>query len=97
MESHVNAAVIERPTDLTAQWLTEILGAGTVESWDTERIGTGQMSECYRVTLRYADGSTGPASVVLKVAAAEPTSRETGLNLGLYEREVRFYTDIAPA
>lgn len=96
MESHVNAAVIERPTDLTAQWLTEILGAGTVESWDTERIGTGQMSECYRVTLRYADGSTGPASVVLKVAAAEPTSRETGLNLGLYEREVRFYTDIAP-
>ncbi|CAJ1583008.1 phosphotransferase [[Mycobacterium] wendilense] len=96
MQNPVNDAVIERPSDLTAAWLTEVLGAGTVESWTTERIGTGQMSECYRVALTYADGSTGPASVVLKVAASEPTSRETGLNLGLYEREVRFYTDIAP-
>ncbi len=96
MQNHVNDAVLERPSDLTAPWLTEVLGAGTVTSWTTERIGTGQMSECYRVTLDYADGSTGPASVVLKVAASEPTSRETGHSLGLYEREVRFYTDIAP-
>jgi hypothetical protein len=33
---------------------------------------------------------------VLKVAATDPASRQTGLALGLYEREVRFYTDIAP-
>ncbi|PRC62200.1 phosphotransferase, partial [Mycobacterium sp. ITM-2017-0098] len=50
-----------------------------------------------RVALRYADGDSGPASVVLKVAAADPSSRQTGLAMGLYEREVRFYTDIAPA
>ena len=61
-----------------------------------ERIGTGQMSECYRVALTYADGDGGPNSVVLKVAASDPVSRQTGLALGLYEREVRFYTDIAP-
>src|SRR5262249_28779267 len=62
-----------------------------------ERIGTGQMSECYRVRLAYADsGSDGPESVVLKVAATDPVSRQTGLALGLYEREVRFYGDIAP-
>src|SRR5690625_1017363 len=54
------------------------------------------MSECYRVALEYAPGSAGPASVVLKVAAREPTSRQTGLTLGLYQREVGFYTDIAP-
>ncbi|OBA90084.1 phosphotransferase [Mycobacteriaceae bacterium 1482268.1] len=87
---------IERPRDLTAEWLTAALGAGTVESFSTERIGTGQMSECYRVVLTYADGADGPASVVLKVAATDPASRQTGLALGLYEREVRFYTDIAP-
>ena len=34
--------------------------------------------------------------MVLKVAATDPMSRQTGLALGLYEREVRFYTDIAP-
>jgi hypothetical protein len=88
--------LIERPADLTADWLTAALGVGTVTAFTCERIGTGQMSECYRVALRYAAGGTGPASVVLKVAAADPSSRQTGLAMGLYEREVRFYTDLAP-
>ncbi len=87
---------VERPEDLTAQWLTAAIGAGTVERFSAQRIGTGQMSECYRVALTYADGGGGPGSVVLKVAASDPASRQTGLALGLYEREVRFYTDIAP-
>ncbi|HET6732598.1 MAG TPA: phosphotransferase, partial [Mycobacterium sp.] len=88
--------VVERPSDLTAQWLTEAIGAGTVTDFGTERIGTGQMSECYRIALTYADGQAGPDSAVLKVAATDPVSRQTGLALGLYEREVRFYTEIAP-
>ena len=89
--------VIERPSDLTASWLTAAVGAGVVADFAVERIGTGQMSECYRIRLGYADGvSEGPESVVLKVAATDPVSRQTGLALGLYEREVRFYGDIAP-
>ena len=92
---HTVNRVIERPDELSAEWLTTVLSAGTVADFDYERIGTGQMSECYRVRLRYAAGS-GPSSVVLKVAASDPTSRQTGLAMGLYEREVRFYTDIAP-
>jgi Ecdysteroid kinase-like family len=89
--------VIERPSDLTASWLAAAIGAGVVADFAVERIGTGQMSECYRVALTYADaGSNGPESVVLKVAATDPVSRQTGLALGLYEREVRFYGDIAP-
>ncbi|PRC51869.1 phosphotransferase, partial [Mycobacterium sp. ITM-2017-0098] len=81
--------MIERPADLTTEWLTEAIGEGTVTDFTVDRIGTGQMSECYRVALRYADGDSGPASVVLKVAAADPSSRQTGLAMGLYEREVR--------
>jgi hypothetical protein len=88
--------VIEWPSDLTAEWLTASVGAGAVADFGYERIGTGQMSECYRVVLSYADGDAGPNSVVLKVAATDPVSRQTGLSLGLYEREVRFYTEIAP-
>ena len=90
-------AVLDRPEDLTCDWLTAALGAGQVSGFSFERIGTGQMSECYRVSLSYAAEADGPASVVLKVAATDPSSRQTGLALGLYEREVRFYTDIAPA
>lgn len=88
-------ASVERPDDLTADWLTANLGGGRVESFTVERIGTGQMSECYRIGLTYSDGD-GPPSVVLKVAASDPVSRQTGQLLGLYEREVRFYTDVAP-
>jgi Ecdysteroid kinase-like family len=87
--------VVERPADLTAEWLTATLGV-QVSDFAVKRIGTGQMSECYRVALTYAEGAGGPNSVVLKVAATDPVSRQTGLALGLYEREVRFYTDIAP-
>ncbi len=87
---------IETPADLTVDWLTTALRSGTVTAFSTERIGTGQMSECHRITLEYADGDDGPPSVVLKVAAGDPTSRQTGRALGLYEREVRFYTDVAP-
>ena len=98
MTSHIDN-VVERPTDLTAAWLTSAVGAGTVTDFAAERIGTGQMSECYRIALTYADAAPAddkPASVVLKVAATDAMSRQTGMTLGLYEREVCFYRDIAP-
>jgi hypothetical protein len=91
--------VVERPADLTAAWLTAAIGARAIADFSTERIGTGQMSECYRIQLHYADSAAEadrPDSVVLKVAATDPMSRQTGMTLGLYEREVRFYRDIAP-
>ena len=89
--------VIEQPSDLTAAWLTAAIGCGPVVDFAVERIGTGQMSECYRIRLNYAEADAGgPESVVLKVAATDAMSRQTGLALGLYEREVGFYGDIAP-
>ena len=95
MNSSPEVVPVGRPDDLTADWLSDTLGTGRVGTFTVDRIGTGQMSECYRVGLTYAQG-TGPASVVLKVAASDPMSRQTGQALGLYEREVRFYADVAP-
>ncbi len=86
--------VIAVTEDLTADWLTGVIGGGSVGAFETTRIGTGQMSESHRVRVRYDDGG-GPESVVLKIAASDETSRSTGVSLGLYEREVRFYADIA--
>src|SRR6185312_8985803 len=84
-----------RADDLSTEWLSEQLNT-PVTGFRTERIGTGQMSECYRVSLDYDSAGAGPASVVLKVAASDPVSRQTGVALGLYEREVRFYAEVAP-
>ena len=93
----VRSVHVHTPDDLTAEWLAEVLSSGSVASFAVARIGTGQMSENYRVSLRYQDGDdSGPASVIAKFASADPTSRETGVRLGAYEREVRFYQELAP-
>jgi hypothetical protein len=90
------SSALTGPADLTAGWLTAVLNCSAVSGFTVERIGTGQMSECFRVRLTYDGDTRGPDSVVLKVAASDPVSRQTGVSLGLYEREVRFYREIAP-
>jgi hypothetical protein len=91
----IDRADIATIDNVSTEWLSAALDL-PVSEFETERIGTGQMSECYRIGLGYAADATGPSSVVLKIAASDPVSRQTGAALGLYEREVRFYADIAP-
>jgi hypothetical protein len=93
----VEADVLRTVEELTPEWLTAALGCGTVASFRAEQIGTGQMSDSHRVDLTYvSDSQAGPASVVLKTASSDETSRATGVNLGVYDREVRFYRELAP-
>ncbi len=90
-------AGVRFPEDLTTAWLSAVLGRAPVEGFEVEQIGTGQMSDSYRVRLAYGAAARGaPATVVVKLAAADETSRATGAALGLYEREVRFYAEVAP-
>jgi Ser/Thr protein kinase RdoA (MazF antagonist) len=96
MNDSTQNSVVEHPSEMTNEWLTTALGSGTVVDFDYSPVGTGQVSDCYRVTLEYAPGETGPASVVIKVAAADATSRQSAAMMGLYESEVRFYQEVVP-
>ena len=62
-------------------------------------IGTGQMADSFRFRLTYSESSESdpapPSSVVLKMHAEDPLSREAGRG-GAYGSEVRFYTKLAP-
>jgi hypothetical protein len=89
--------------DVTVEWLTDVLRASgtitdaSVVSFETTPVGTGQMADSVRFTLAYDTQEPGaPASVVVKLAAADDTSRATGAALGSYETEVRFYQQVAP-
>ncbi len=83
--------------DLSAPWLEAVLGTGPIARFAVEQIGTGQMSRNHRVRITYADQADGgPASVVLKSASPDENSRSAGVGLGIYEREVRFYRELAP-
>jgi hypothetical protein len=83
--------VVNRPEDITPAFLAKVLGR-PVEGFDAQPVGTGQMADSVRFSLKpHGD----PASVVVKFAAANDTSRATGLALRSYEIEVRFYRELA--
>ncbi len=89
--------VLKLPGDITGEWLELALAAGPVSDFTVEPIGTGQMSESRRIRIQYGSGpDSGPASVVLKTASEDENSRGAGIGLGVYEREVRFYRELAP-
>lgn len=90
-----DVAVVSHPAGLTNAWLTAVLDAAVL-GFSYERIGTGQVSDCYRIAVHYAPGAAGPASVILKVASADPAGRQTGAAMGLYDSEVRFYRELVP-
>ena len=87
--------VLRTPDEVTAPWLSAVLGCGPVRSVETVAIGTGQMSQSHRVSFT-AEDEERPRSVVVKLASLDPSSRATGIGLGAYAREVRFYRELAP-
>ena len=81
-----------RPDDLTADWLSETLGAH-VSDVQWEPIGTGQVGDSVRFHLA---GECVPATLAGKFPAADETSRATAAMFGLYAKEVAFYRQAAP-
>ena len=92
------------PHELTPQWLTHALRQtgtltnATVGSFDAEMIaeGVGLLGQLARVSLRYEGSDAGaPRSLIAKFPAASEENRELASLFRFYEREVRFYEEIA--
>ena len=80
------------PEHVTSEWISTVLDAA-VEITETTRIGDGLVGMNLRLTL---DGPPeAPRSVVVKLPSPDPTSRATGHALRNYEREVKFYNEVA--
>ena len=84
--------MIDRPEDITAEWLTATLRVPNAETHvravTAEPIGTGQTGASFRLHL---DGSPDlPATLVAKLAAGDRAARER-VAAG-YRNEVGFYT-----
>jgi len=94
-----------QPEQLTAEWFTTMLrGAGVIG--DSERVESfeaglltdiGLLGMVLRAELTYSAGtsSDAPPSVVMKFAHPVPENRAIATNLNMYEREVRFFNEIA--
>ena len=90
--------------DVTPAWLTAalresgVLSKATVTAAPRVTIGTGVgiLGELARVTLTYDQSEAGaPKTLVAKIPTADPGGRGVAQMLGFYEKEARFYTDLA--
>lgn len=86
----------QTPQELTAEWLSTAL-ALPVRAVAQSPLGTGQMCDSLRLVLAYDGDADGPATLVAKLPAADPTSRSTAQAMRSYEKEVRFYQELAPS
>ena len=86
-------AIISDPDRITAGWLTEVLRNagfdGRVSGFSADSIGTGQVGENVRFALK-GSGDL-PQTLVGKFPSPDPVSRQTGIQLQNYVREVHFY------
>lgn len=89
---------IPRPEALDIGWLQRRLseaGIGCdITGFDVEPVGTGQLGDTVRISLRYG-AAAGPDTIIGKFAAVSPDSRAIAKAWRLYEREVGFYRDLA--
>lgn len=96
----------QSPDQLTLEWLTHALRArgvsddATVSSFDVEPIGEGAgfIGQIVRLRLRYeGDPADAPRTLIAKFPSPAEGARAIAKLYGLYEREVRFYAEIAGA
>lgn len=84
-------------TELTPAWLSHALDTTVVDAQVTPIAeGEGFMGKLARVALIYGQGGAGPASLVAKLPTDDPGSVAIGQMLRVWEREARFYLDLAP-
>jgi len=89
---------------MTPEWLTGVLrsaghigAADTIIGWGSSPmgVGVGLLSDLARLELQYAAGGGPVGSLIAKFAVSNENNRVVAHGLQTYEREVRFYQDLA--
>jgi hypothetical protein len=94
------AIEIRSPASITPDWFDQVLAAGgerlRVKSFTPKRVGTGQIGDTYRFSL-VCEGAAGThqRTIVGKFPSEGIESRQTGIALNNYLREVKFYQHLA--
>jgi hypothetical protein len=93
----------EQVGDITVHWLNEVLGdagdrpVGEIVGFDAEPLGhgIGILGQLARLHLVYADGATGPHTLIAKCQSPAPENQALSRTMGFYLREVSFYREVA--
>ena len=97
----MTAPIADSITAITPEWLTQVLqdsgdlhGASVV-AVSSRPLGTGQMCDSFRLSITYSSACAAPNTLVAKLPAADETSRNAAKLVRAYEKEVRFYQNLA--
>ncbi len=92
------------PDEITPEWINHALREGGVLKEDSVKFlkkdilgeGIGFLSSVVRVRIEYdPHGENAPLSVVVKIEPEEGDFREFGDELHAFQREIRFYKEVA--
>ncbi len=95
----------ETTKDITVDWLNQalhengFLGNANIISFEQEKIGVGRgfLSDMAKLTLAYdRDAPHLPGTMIPKLPPSYPSARELVMRVNLFEREIRFYNEMAP-
>lgn len=88
--------------EITPEWLTRVLRESraiqdaTVESFTATGLDGGLVGDVNRLKLVYADSVNNcPETLIVKLANSDDGMRSIFTQNGMYEREVRFYQELA--
>ena len=100
-------SVPEGPADLTTEWMNDALSSSvslngarvaSIE-WEQIAVGEGFAGQLARIEISYEGGSgtpdDAPSSLIGKFASEHAETRELLAMAGGYEREARFYSELA--
>jgi aminoglycoside phosphotransferase (APT) family kinase protein len=96
-----SAPAIPTPESITPAFFTDVLRASghagvTVARFAATPVGTGQIGRCVRFAFDFASEAAGaPRTLVGKFPSQDPLSRQTGVQLRNYAREIYFYRELA--
>lgn len=84
--------------EVTAKWLAGALDLPIASiKKGPIGVGVGLLGELLRVTLEYKGEPAGaPSSVIVKMPTHAPANKAIGMAFRFYERELRFFEEIAP-
>ncbi len=95
----------KRTKRITSEWLNEVLhDSGYLKDFNIKSIsrepcgvGEGFVSDMARLTITYDKESPNlPKTMIVKMPTTFRTALAVALQYNLYEKEIRFYTEVAP-
>ena len=94
--SEMSAISVFKLEDISIEWLNSMFDESSdqIVGFRCNPVGTGQMGTNIRVELDWKSGSV-PTTVIMKFASNDKKTRITGIQTGAYEKEVRFYSEVA--